>query len=50
MDGQAAPDGSAILVHLWKEEQDWLVDPAGASATLTDLGSQSGASWQRRSR
>jgi len=42
-----APDARSLLVHLWGENEDWLVDPATASATKTDLGSSSGVSWQR---
>lgn len=43
-----APDGQSVIVHLNKEQEDWLIDPATATATLTDLGSSGGVSWQRR--
>lgn len=43
-----APDGTSLLAHLWAEEEDWLIDPAAGTAGLTDLGSSSGVTWQRR--
>jgi dipeptidyl aminopeptidase/acylaminoacyl peptidase len=43
-----APDGTSVVVHLFKEQQDWSVDPATGEASLTDLASGSGVSWQRR--
>ena len=43
-----APDGKSLLVHLWREGEDWLVDPATATATRTDLASSSGITWQRK--
>ncbi len=43
-----APDGTSLLVHLFAEGEDWLVDPAARTATLTDLGTEGGVSWQRR--
>ncbi len=43
-----APDGTSLLVYLHAEGEDWLVDPVARTATLTDLGSGGGVSWQRR--
>ena len=43
-----APDGTSLIAHLWAEGEDWLIDPAAGTAVLTDLGSESGVSWQRR--
>jgi hypothetical protein len=37
-----------MLVHSWTEAEDWLIDPVAETATLTDLASTSGVSWQRR--
>lgn len=45
-----APDGRSLIVHLWAESEDWLVDPVTATATKTDLGSSSGITWQRAAR
>jgi Tol biopolymer transport system component len=42
-----APDGTSMLAHLWKEAEDWLIDPVAGTAVLTDLESTNGASWQR---
>jgi hypothetical protein len=35
-------------VHLFAEGEDWLVDPVTRTATVTDLGTEGGVSWQRR--
>ena len=43
-----APDGRSLVAHLWTEQQDWLIDPIAGTAALTDLGSTSGITWQRR--
>lgn len=43
-----APDGRSLLVHLWKENEEWLVDPATATATKTDIASSTVTSWQRK--
>lgn len=43
-----APDGTSLIVHLWAEREDWLVDPVSATATRTDLASSSGITWQRK--
>jgi Tol biopolymer transport system component len=43
-----APDGTSLVAHLWAEGEDWLIDPVSGTAVLTDLGSSSGVSWQRR--
>lgn len=45
---QVAPDGKSLIVHLWGEGEDWLVDPVSATATRTDLASSSGITWQRK--
>lgn len=43
-----APDDTQVLVHLNREQEDWHVDRDDLAAVLTDLGSSSGAVWQRR--
>ena len=43
-----APDGTSLIAHLWAEGEDWLIDPTTGTATLTDLASDSGVTWQRR--
>jgi Tol biopolymer transport system component len=43
-----APDGTSLIVHLYAEGQDWLVDPVTRTATPTDYGSTFGVTWQRR--
>jgi Tol biopolymer transport system component len=43
-----APDGRSIIVHLWAQEEDWIVNPLTGTARRTDFGSSSGVSWQRR--
>lgn len=43
-----APDGTSIVVHLYAEGEDWLVDPVARTAIRTDLGTEGGVSWQRR--
>jgi hypothetical protein len=43
-----APDGTSMLAHRWTEGDDWLIDPVTGTATLTDLASTNGVSWQRR--
>jgi hypothetical protein len=42
-----APDDTQVLVHLNREEEDWLVDLTDGSAERTDLASFSGAVWRR---
>ena len=43
-----APDGTSVIAHLWAEGEDWLIDPTAGTATMTDLASDNGVSWQRR--
>ncbi len=43
-----APDGTSLIAHLSTEEEDWLIDPNAGTAVITDLGSTSGVTWQRR--
>ena len=42
-----APDDGSVLIHLSSEQEDWQVDRVSETATRTDLGSSSGAAWQR---
>jgi dipeptidyl aminopeptidase/acylaminoacyl peptidase len=43
-----APDGTSLIVHLFGEVEDWLVDPVAKTAQRLDLGSTGGVSWQRK--
>jgi dipeptidyl aminopeptidase/acylaminoacyl peptidase len=43
-----APDGTLLIAHLSAEGEEWLIDPNIGTAVVTDLGSTSGVSWQRR--
>lgn len=45
-----APDGTSLIVRLFAEGEDWLVDPVSGTATPTDFASTFGATWQRRGR
>ncbi len=43
-----APDGRSILIHLFAEGEDWLIDPTAGTATPIDIGSSNGFTWQRK--
>ena len=43
-----APDGTSVIVHLFAEGEDWLVDTVARTATRLESASVNGVSWQRR--
>jgi dipeptidyl aminopeptidase/acylaminoacyl peptidase len=43
-----APDGRSLLIHRFAEDDDLLVDPVAGTAVPTDIGSDTGISWQRK--